>query len=275
MQHTFLQVDVFSSEPFMGNPLAVILDADHLSDDTMSKIARWTNLSETAFLMQPTAVEADYKVRIFTPSGELPFAGHPTLGSAHAWLENGGTPNNDECIVQECAAGLVEIKATGETLAFRAPGTIRSGEIEADYLGEIIEAFGITEDMVLNHQWVDNGPGWAVVELPSAQHVLDLEPDFSRIPNAKVGAIGAYPDGAPQQFEARSFAPIIGEDPVCGSMNASVGQWLQRTGRAGTGYRVSQGSSRQRAGEIVISVENKDVWVGGATRTRFRGNAEI
>lgn len=275
-ERPFAQVDVFSAQPYRGNPVAVILDGDDLSAEQMLGIARWTNLSETTFLLPPTIASADYRVRIFTPVGELPFAGHPTLGSAHAWLESGKVPRDPALIVQQCAAGLVEVRRDGGLLSFAAPPLIRTGELDADYLARIVAAFGIDAEQVLAHQWVDNGPGWAVVRLATAQEVLDLEPDLSVIPDAMVGAIGAYPEGSEYAFEMRTFAPRVGvaEDPVCGSMNASVGQWLTSTGAVTGEYRVSQGSKLGRAGDITITPEaSGGVWVGGATTTLFRGTA--
>lgn len=274
----FSQVDVFSSTPYLGNPVAVILDGSGLNTDDMQRVARWTNLSETTFLLPPTNPQADYRVRIFTPGGELPFAGHPTLGSAHAWLEAGGTPLSADCVVQECTAGLINVRRGSGILSFAAPATQRTGDLESDYLAQIVTAFGIREDQVLSHQWVDNGPGWAVIRLRTAQEVLDLEPDLPQIPTAMIGAIGAYPEGSEHAYEMRTFAPAVGivEDPVCGSMNASVGQWLIGTGAVPSTYRVSQGSRLGRAGDITITADDDGtVWVGGATTTCFRGTAKI
>jgi PhzF family phenazine biosynthesis protein len=276
MPRPFAQVDVFSPVPFLGNPVAVIFDADDLDDEAMQRIARWTNLSETTFVLPPTTPEADYRLRISTPGGELPFAGHPTLGSAHAWLEHRGAISDR--VVQECTAGLVEVRNRRGMLSFAAPPTTRSGEIEAEYLTEIVQAFGIKREQVLDHQWVDNGPGWAVVRLATAQEVIDLEPDLGQIPHAMVGAIGAHPNGSKHAFEMRTFAPRAGvpEDPVCGSMNAGVGQWLFRTGSVSGGYRVSQGRRLGRAGDITITADpDGTVWVGGATHTLVRGSAVI
>lgn len=275
---SFAQVDVFSRTPYLGNPVAVVLDAPGLDDEAMRRVARWTNLSETTFVLPPTTPEADYRIRIFTPGGELPFAGHPTLGSAHAWLEHGGTPRDADRILQECGTGLVEVRRGAGILSFAAPPTRRTGELEEEYVQRIVTAFGIDGDRVLSHQWVDNGPGWAVVRLATAQEVLDLEPDLSQIPSAMVGAIGAWPEGSEHAFEMRTFAPGIGvtEDPVCGSMNASVGQWLTRTGEVSSSYRVSQGRRLGRAGDItVIADPDGTVWVGGATNTLFRGTAVV
>jgi len=277
-ERPFAQVDVFSHTPYLGNPVAVVLEATGLDDEAMQRVARWTNLSETTFLLPPTTREADYRVRIFTPGGELPFAGHPTLGSAHAWLEHGGTPRRADRIVQECKAGLIDVQRGEGILSFAAPATQRTGDLDRDYLAQTVAAFGIRHDQVLSHQWVDNGPGWAVIRLATAQEVLDLEPDLSQIPTAMIGAIGAYPEGSEHAFEMRTFAPGVGvaEDPVCGSMNASVGQWLTREGAAPSSYRVSQGTRLGRAGDITITADSDGtVWVGGATTTCFRGTAVI
>jgi PhzF family phenazine biosynthesis protein len=274
----FAQVDVFSSTPYLGNPVAVVLDGDGLDDEAMQRVARWTNLSETTFLLPPTNPEADYRVRIFTPGNELPFAGHPTLGSAHAWLEGGGQPRREDVIVQECTAGLINVRRSEGILSFAAPATQRTGNLESGYLAQIIAAFGIRENQVLSHQWVDNGPGWAVIRLATAEEVLDLEPDLSQIPTAMIGAIGAYPEGSEHAYEMRTFAPAVGiaEDPVCGSMNASVGQWLTGIGEMPSSYRVSQGTRLGRAGDITITADDDGtVWVGGSTTTCFRGTAEI
>ena len=275
-QRPFAQVDVFSPVAYLGNPVAVILDAEDLEDADMQRIARWTNLSETTFVLPPTTREADYRLRIFTPGGELSFAGHPTLGSAHAWLEHGGTPKVSERLVQQCGAGLVEVRRRAGVWSFAAPPTRRSGDIEQEYLGQIVDAFGIDHDQVLAHQWVDNGPGWAVVRLATAHEVLELQPDLSRIPTAMVGAIGAHPAGNEHAFELRTFAPGVGvaEDPVCGSMNASVAQWLLRTGAVSGSYRVAQGRRLGRAGDVTITAEpDGTIWVGGDTNTLFHGTA--
>jgi PhzF family phenazine biosynthesis protein len=272
----FAQVDVFSSTPYLGNPVAVVLDGIQWDDDAMQRLARWTNLSETTFVLPPTNDDADYRLRIFTPGGELPFAGHPTLGSAHAWLEQGGTPRRADRIVQECSAGLIEVRRDDHKLSFAAPPLIRFGDLDDAYLNQIVTAFGIDLTDVVAHQWVDNGPGWAVIQLASAQQVLDLEPDLSRIPTSMVGALGAYPSGSKNAFELRTFAPGVGvaEDPVCGSMNASVGQWLIGAGSAPDHYTVSQGARLGRAGEITISSDTDgSIWVGGSTITCFRGQA--
>lgn len=205
----------------------------------------------------PTTPGADYRPRIFAPGGGLPFAGHPTLGSAHAWVQHRGRPRSDERIIQECAAGLVEVRRGEAALSFAAPPMIRTGPLDESFVDDIVTAFGIDRDRVLAHQWVDNGPGWAVVQLATADEVLALEPDLSRIPDAMVGAIGAYPAGGEHAFEMRTFAPGVGvtEDPACGSMNASVGQWFTSTGRAPRSYAVSQGTRIGRAGTIQVNAD--------------------
>lgn len=190
---TFVQVDVFSATPYLGNPVAVVLDGADVTDEEMQRLARWTNLSETTFVLPPASPEADYRLRIFTPGGELPFAGHPTLGSARAWLDNGGQPRRADRLVQECAAGLITVRRGGDTLSFAAPPLIRQGPLDEEFVDQIVTAFGIERDRVLAHQWVDNGPGWAVIRLPTAEDVLALEPDLSLIPTAMLGAIGRTP----------------------------------------------------------------------------------
>jgi len=274
MGRAFAQVDVFSSHPLKGNPVAVILDGEGLSTNQMQQLARWTNLSETTFVLRATDPDADYRLRIFTPGGELPFAGHPTLGSAHAWLENGGTPGRGDRVVQQCQAGLVAVLRGERMLSFAAPPTLRTGPIDDSEVDLIAAAFKIDRERIIDHQWVDNGPGWAVVRLSTAREVLDLEPDLTVIPQSMVGAIGAYPEGSEYQFEMRTFAPKIGvaEDPVCGSMNAGVGQWLTAGGTVPGSYRVSQGAALGREGSIEITADIEGtVWVGGATRTIIRG----
>ncbi|WP_329531620.1 PhzF family phenazine biosynthesis protein [Streptomyces sp. NBC_01450] len=271
---SFVQVDVFSTSPYRGNPVAVVLDGADLTDEEMQRLARWTNLSETTFVLPPTLPEADYRLRIFTPQNELPFAGHPTLGSARAWLDGGGVPRHADRIVQECAAGLVTVRRGDGVLSFAAPPLVRDGA----YLKQIVAAFGIGRDRVLAHQWVDNGPGWAVLQLATADEVLALEPDLSLIPTAMVGAIGAYPHGSRHDFEMRTFAPRCGvaEDPACGSMSAAVGQWLTSTGAAPSAYRVSQGARLGRAATIEITAgTDGTVWVSGATTVCIRGTIAV
>lgn len=279
----FQQVDVFSDGAFQGNPVAVVLDSTGLTGQEMQQVARWTNLSETTFVLPPSPAGADYQLRIFTPGGELPFAGHPTLGSAHAWLDNGGQPARPGRVVQQCAAGLVTLRHLpaghgAVQLAFAAPPTLRSGPLDEAYVATLTEALGLAPGQVIAHQWVDNGPGWAVLQVGTAAEVLALEPDLARIPRAMVGVIGAHPAGSDHAFEMRTFAPGVGvaEDPVCGSMNASVAQWLTRTGAVTGNYRVSQGCRVGRRGSITLTIEESgDVWVGGATTTCVRGTITV
>ncbi|WP_416970801.1 PhzF family phenazine biosynthesis protein [Streptomyces sp. 4F14] len=274
----FVQVDVFCTTPYSGNPVAVVLDGTELTDEEMQDLARWTNLSETTFVLPPAAEEADYRLRIFTPGGELPFAGHPTLGSARAWLDGGGVPRRAGRIVQECDVGLVTVRRSDGDLSFAAPPRIREGALDEARLARIITAFGITRDRVLDHQWVDNGPGWAVVRLATAEEVLALEPDLSLIPDGMAGAIGACPPGSAHDFEMRTFAPAAGvpEDPACGSMNAGVGQWLTSTGAAPSSYRVSQGARLGRAASIGVTADaDGTVWVSGAATVRIRGTVSL
>ena len=272
----FAQVDVFSRTPYLGNPVAVVLDADGISDEAMAGFARWTNLSETTFVLPPTTPEADYRLRIFTPGGELPFAGHPTLGSAHAWLEAGGTPRNAELIVQECAAGPIDIQHTATGLAFAAPPTVRSGDLDEELVSRIATASHISRDRIISHQWVDNGPGWAAIQLATAEEVLALEPDLSVISDLMLGVVGASEGG--QRFEVRAFAPAVGvtEDPVTGSLNASIAQWLIRTGRAPNAYTATQGARVGRDGVIdVSSDQNSTIWVGGPSTTCISGTVYL
>ena len=273
--HQFRQVDVFGTAPLTGNPVAVVHDADDLDDNQMQQFAQWTNLSETTFLLAPTTDVADYRLRIFTPSRELPFAGHPTLGSAHAWLEAGGTPRADDP-VQECAAGLITIRER-ERLAFRAPPLLRDGPVSEDDLARITRALRIDRDRVVDSQWVDNGPGWVGVLLADAREVLALQPDRAAFGGLEIGVVGPWSDGGSDaDVEVRAFIPGdgIGEDPVTGSLNASLGQWLAGS-RFPEQYVAAQGTAIGRAGRVHVSREGTTVWVGGDTRTTLRGEAAI
>ncbi|MFK8042754.1 PhzF family phenazine biosynthesis protein [Congregibacter sp.] len=271
---SFSQVDVFSSEAHRGNPVAVVHDADALTVDQMACFARWTNLSETTFLLTPTNNEADYRLRIFTPGGELPFAGHPTLGSCHAWLEAGGEAKDSQVVVQECGAGLVRIRRSDQGLAFAAPPVLRSGVLESELLQRLMTALKLPEEALVAHQWVDNGPGWCALQLDSAQRVLDVDPDMYGLGDARLGLVGAYPESAETDFEVRAFVPSLGvpEDPVTGSLNASIAQWLIREGRAPNSYVASQGTVMGRAGRIQVSSDNDAVWIGGQTKTCIHGS---
>jgi PhzF family phenazine biosynthesis protein len=272
----FQQVDVFSAEPFLGNPVAVVHGADGLSDEAMRRFARWTNLSETTFLLPPRDERADYRVRIFTPGQELPFAGHPTLGTCHAWLEAGGTPGRPGVVVQECGAGLVPVRRSPDGLAFAAPPLLRSGPVGESLIGEIASALGIGRAEIVDSQWADNGPGWVAVLLDSASAVLAVRPGVTRL---DIGVAGAYPAGSPEAFEVRAFFPKDGataEDPVTGSLNASLAQWLVRTGRATLPYVASQGTALGRRGRVHVNGDDDGaIWVGGGTVTLVSGTVAL
>lgn len=272
----FSQVDVFSAEPFLGNPVAVVHDADGLTDEEMARFARWTNLSETTFLMTPTDPGADYRLRIWTPAGELPFAGHPTLGSAHAWLAAGGVPAGADEVVQECGAGLVRVRL-GERLAFAAPPLVRSGPVDAADRAAIARALRISEDQMVDTAWVDNGPGWVAVLLADADAVLALRPDFAAFGDLEIGVVGPHAAGAGDaDVEVRAFVPTmgIGEDPVTGSFNAGVAQWLAG-GRLPTSYVAAQGTVLGRRGRVHLDLVDGTVWVGGDALTSIRGEVRI
>ena len=275
--HRFHQLDVFSSEAFLGNPLAVVHEADELSWVQMSSFARWTNLSESTFLMRPTHPEADYRVRIFTPGSELPFAGHPTLGSAAAWLAAGGRPRQPGVVVQECGIGLVRVRQDGERLAFAAPPLRRSGLLDDKLVMTIAAGLRIPRSDIVMSQWVDNGPGWCAAMLKSAEQVLELQPDMVMLRELKLGVIGPYPAGSPAAFEVRAFVPGLGvaEDPVTGSLNAGIGVWLIKTGQAPPRFTVSQGTVLKRRGRVYLERLGDDIWVGGDVAIRVEGSVRF
>lgn len=275
--YEFSQVDVFSPAPTTGNPVAVVHDATNLRDEQMAAFANWTNLSETTFLLPPEDPAADYKVRIFTPSRELPFAGHPTLGSAHAWLEAGGVPASEERVLQECGIGIVELRRDGERLAFRAPDLLRSGPVDETMLQQAVRGLGIEQGRVLDAQWVDNGPGWIGLHLASAADVLAITPDNQAIGELRLGVIGQHAEAGPADFEVRAFVPSmgIGEDPVTGSLNAGFAVWLAG-GPLPADYTVRQGTALGRRGDVRISTDMRGAqWVGGISRTLVRGTVEL
>jgi PhzF family phenazine biosynthesis protein len=282
-------VDVFTATPYRGNPVAVVRDAEGLTTDQMQELARWTNLSETTFLLPPTEPGADYRVRIFTPAAELPFAGHPTLGTCHTWLAAGGVPAADHA-VQECGAGLIRIRRTGTRsfarrpaqaadagrLAFAAPPLVRSGPVDEPLVADVVAALGIERSAVVAAEWVDNGPGWLALLLGSAAEVLAIRPDFI---DQDVGVVGPYPPGSPAAFELRAFFPVgrtLVEDPVTGSLNASVAQWLTGSGLASTPYIASQGTVLGRAGRVHVEHDaDGAIWVGGDAVTCIEGQISI
>jgi len=254
----------------------VVLDGDDLTAEQMQRVAHWLNLSETTFLLAPNDPRADYRVRIFMPTTELPFAGHPTLGSCHAWLASGGSPKRADAIVQECDAGLIQVRQTADGLAFAAPPVHRSGPVEESLVGHIASVLEIARGDIADAQWVDNGPGWVAVMLESADAVLALRPGPVDL---MLGVVGPYPQGATEAFEVRAFFPKDGstvEDPVTGSLNASLAQWLLASERASAPYVVSQGSALGRAGRVHVSQdEDGEIWVGGETVTCATGELDL
>jgi PhzF family phenazine biosynthesis protein len=269
----FQQVDVFTSQPLLGNPLAVVVGADTLNDTQMAAFANWTNLSETTFLLQPKTSGADYRVRIFTPQRELPFAGHPTLGSCHVWLASGGKPNGHE-VVQECEIGLVRIRRRPGRLSFAAPEMRRSGPLEADILARVVEGLHLPPDAIIAANWVDNGPGWLAVLLHSREDVLALRPNYAALSGLRVGVVGAWDsakDGSDAKYEVRAFTAGGYEDPVTGSLNAGIAQWLIGTGVAPSTYVASQGTALGRSGRVYVERDESETWIGGAVTTCIAG----
>jgi len=278
----FSQLDVFASGPFSGNPLACVIDADGLSTEQMQKFTKWANLSESSFLLEPTAPEADYRVRIFTTDQELPFAGHPTIGSCQAWLNAGGQAKTPGRVVQECGVGLVQLRLGGDHVAFAAPPLIRSGEVEESLVVEMAEVLGIPRAEVVGAQWGDNGPGWVILLLSSAEAVLALQRPASTAPNLDLGVVGLYPQGSGSEcaVEIRAFFAhddgAVSEDPVTGSLNASVAQWLLSTGQLAAPYVASQGTVLGRRGRIYIDQDDHAaIWVGGTATASITGEINI
>jgi PhzF family phenazine biosynthesis protein len=286
----FMQVDVFTDRPMFGNALAVVLDGEGLSDEQMAAFARWTNLSETTFLLPPTEPAADYRVRIFTPTTELPFAGHPTLGSAHAWLAAGGVPREAGTVVQQCGVGLVRIRRDGARLAFAAPPRRRSGPLDEPMLERIARFLGIARADIVAHQHCDNGPGWKAVMLKSAAQVIALRPQLSRESEleigvvapagpGKVGVVGSHPTGDAVAFEVRAFFPAPGgalaEDPVTGSLNAALAQWLIESELAPPRYVAAQGTAMGRAGRVFVEHDGRDTWIGGHVAPCIEGRLTL
>ncbi len=283
----FSQLDVFASTPFSGNPLACVVDAEGLSTEEMHRFSKWANLSESSFLLEPTVPEADYRVRIFTIPRELPFAGHPTIGSCQAWLDAGGQPRNPGRIVQECGAGLIELKQTGDQIAFAAPPLIRGGEVSEALIVEMSEVLGINRGEVVDAQWGDNGPGWVILMLADAEAVLALDAPAGPRTELDLGVVGLYPkdagEGGPEQectIEVRAFFADgtggIFEDPVTGSLNASVAQWLLASGKVMAPYVASQGTAMGRKGRVYIDQDaDGTIWVGGRAVASIVGEVEI
>jgi PhzF family phenazine biosynthesis protein len=281
----FKQVDVFTATPYLGNPLAVVLDGTGLSEQQMQQFTNWTNLSECTFLLPPTQAEADYKVRIFCPGRELPFAGHPTLGTCHAWLQADGKPQG-EFIVQECGVGLVRIKADADRLAFAAPPLVKRGPLDEADVQLIARGLGVQRSDIVAHSWCDNGPNWRGVMLGSAEQVLSLKPDAAILadldigvvgPRGKVGVVGTQSTGD-THFEVRAFFPGnngMAEDPVTGSLNAAIAQWLIAAGLAPTQYVAAQGTALGRAGRVYVEQAGADIWIGGQSVTCVEGTVAL
>jgi PhzF family phenazine biosynthesis protein len=277
MKRAFKQVDVFTDSALRGNPLAVVLDGSSLDTPTMQRFTDWTNLSEATFLSPPTHADADYAVRIFCPGRELPFAGHPTLGSCHAWLQAGGRPKG-EWIVQECGVGLVRIRRDGQRLAFAAPPRIRSGPLDEADVARIARGLGIARTDIAAHAWCHNGPPWRAVLLRSAEQVLALKADSTVLSEWKVGVVGPQAAGSDTQFEVRAFFTGhngIAEDPVTGSLNAAVAQWLIGDGLAPPSYVAAQGTAMGRAGRVFVQQDGADMWIGGHSVTVIDGSVEL
>ncbi len=285
MKRRFQQWDVFTAQPYRGNPLAVVLDGQGLSTEAMQRYTDWSNLSECSFLLPPTAAGAaagaDYAVRIFSPGRELPFAGHPTLGSCQAWLSAGGQPQGD-AVVQECGVGLVRIRRDGPRLAFAAPPLRRSGPLSEAELLRITAALGLQRHEVLAAAWCDNGPPWQGLLLRSAAQVLALQPDRAALQGLDVGVIGAHPSTADLAFEVRAFFSTsqgVAEDPVTGSLNAALAQWLIGAGLAPERYVAAQGTALGRAGRVHVALERSaaggDIWVGGQSVLCIEGTVEL
>jgi PhzF family phenazine biosynthesis protein len=276
MSRAFRQVDVFTTTPYSGNPVAVVLDGAGLDDEALQRFANWTNLSETTYVLPAVDPAADYGVRIFTPTHELPFAGHPTLGTCHAWLEAGGRPGSAGVVIQECPAGKIRIRQGDDGLAFAAPPLIRSGPVEAELVDHLADVLRVDRSGILDTAWVDNGPGWVAVLLADADAVLAVRPGFVDL---DVGVVGAYPGGGAAAFEVRAFFPKDGatvEDPVTGSLNASLAEWLIASGRARAPYVASQGGALGRAGRVQISTDaDGTIWVGGRTVTCVAGQVDL
>ena len=285
-QRPFAQVDVFTATPYLGNPVAVVLDGTGLSTEEMQAFTDWTHLSEATFVLPPSHPDADYALRIFCPGRELPFAGHPTLGSCHAWLQAGGQPKNEH-VVQECGVGLVQIRQEGIRLSFAAPPLRRDGPLSEDDVQLIARGLGVRRSEILHHAWCDNGPGWRAVMLGSADQVLSLHPDADVLngldigvvgPRGKVGVVGAI-DHEAELFEVRAFFPGnqgLTEDPVTGSLNAALGQWLMGAGLAPDQYIARQGTALGRAGRVHVSKDaQKQVWVGGDSVVCVQGHVLI
>jgi PhzF family phenazine biosynthesis protein len=275
--YRFNTIDVFTAKPLYGNALAVVHNATGLSDSVMQKFTHWTNLSETTFLLPPTDAAADYRVRIFYPGGELPFAGHPTLGTCHAWLAAGGQPKNRDEIVQQCGVGLVRVRRDGKRLAFAAPPLKRSGPVDDATLDSIVRSLRVPRSAIRDSQWVSNGPGWVAVMLGSREELLALKPDMTNLNPQDIGVVAPMPNGNEALFEMRAFVGGGGpfEDPVTGSLQAGLAMWLIGSGRAPERYLAIQGTALGRDGRVYVEKRNQDIWIGGDCVTLVEGKVEL
>lgn len=274
----FQMVDVFASDSLTGNPLPVVIDAEGLDGDQMMRITRWMNQSETTFLLPPNRPEADYRVRIFTLDRELPFAGHPTLGSCLVWLDNGGRPKGEH-IIQECGAGLVSIRRDGDSLAFAAPPLLRSGAVDDDKTMEVAKVLGVPRREIRAIEWIDNGPGWIGVLMESADSVLQLQVAGSHPGRIEIGVAGPYPQGGAVALEVRAFYTdqhgVLREDPVTGSLNASMAQWLIGSGHIDSPYIAQQGTRIGHRGRIMVRQEDGEIWIGGRVISVISGHCSV
>lgn len=277
-QRPFAQVDVFTGRACFGNGLAVVLDGEGLSTEDMQRFTDWTQLSEATFLLPPTQPGADYRVRIFCPGRELPFAGHPTLGSCHAWLEAGGQAKQAGFVVQECGVGLVRLRRDGTRLAFAAPPLRRGGPLPEARIAELASALRVPRSDVLGGAYCENGPAWHALLLKSAEQVLALAPDRPALAGQEVGVVGPHAAGGEFAFEVRAFFSVAdgtAEDPVTGSLNAALAQWLIGAGLAPSRYVARQGTALGRDGRVFVEQVGEAIWIGGESLTVIRGNVGL
>ena len=276
MKRRYFEVDVFGRHRLTGNPLGVVLDAGGLSGEAMQRFASWTNFSETTFLVPPEDEEADYGVRIFTTTTELPFAGHPTLGSARAWLASGAKPRTEGQLIQECGVGTVTLQIDADgTLRFAAPALRRFEPLAPSLRKAVEQSLGLQPSEVVDASWVDNGPGWLGVLLRSADRVRSVVPGEVRHP---VGIVGPCERGADAEYEVRAFFPEgdrVLEDPVTGSLHASLARWHLESGRASAPFHAIQGSQVGSDGVVFISEHHGQLFVGGTTRVVVDGWVEL
>ncbi|MFJ6419230.1 PhzF family phenazine biosynthesis protein [Paeniglutamicibacter sp. NPDC091659] len=275
--HQYSEVDVFSPKPYLGNPLAVVHDAEGLTSEDMQRFAKWTNLAETTFLLQPTNPAADYRLRIFSAAQEFPFAGHPTLGSAFAWLKAGGAPKNNCTIVQECGAGLVTVRVENQRLAFAAPPLTRFEPVEEPLVQRVATALGVSRERIIDTSWLVNGPEWIGVRLSSAQEVLSLQPDPRDLGSLSIGVVGPHLPGHDTQFEVRAFlgGDPVWEDPVTGSLNAGLARWLSAAGISDRRYVAAQGTAIGYHGRVHLDIEDGEIWVGGDVTSCVNGEVNL